>query len=119
MRIFFNVSIPGEATFLKPLNELAFRMAGYAGYSQAEARQIASAVVDAAARAIKDSGERFGPIDIRFQQNAEQFEVMLTYGGHPKAQPDTAACLHEGWVCSREGEVNVCRMARQLPAEPS
>jgi hypothetical protein len=87
----------------------------YAGYRQDDARELTSAITEGAAEAIRQTSVSPSEIDLHFQTTDERFEVTLSY-------PDRTG--HEAgripaFVCGREGNRNVCRMARALPVEPS
>ena len=118
MSFLFHVSIPCDATFLAPMRELTERVVEYAGYNRSDANDIADTIMAGAEEAIRQSGRRATPIDLHFQTDDERFEVTLTYADRALGDGETAGSL-SAFVCGREGELNVCRMARNLPTAPS
>jgi hypothetical protein len=115
MGFLFHVSLPGRTELLEPLRELAARVVEYAGYRQDDARELTAAITEGAAEAMRQASASPVEIDLQFHTDDERFEVTLSY-------PDRAgpqAGHIPSFVCGREGDRNICRMARNLPIEPS
>ncbi len=116
MGFLFHVSIPGNTELLQPLGELTARVVEYAGYRQEVARELAAAITEGAAEAIRQSSSAPMPIDLHFQTDDERFEVVLSYAD--RAEPGASPGRLRSFTCDREGNRNVCRMARDLPVAP-
>ena len=115
MSFLFNMSIPGDTGFLEPLLELATKVAGYAGYQARDAEQIASTIREGAAEAIRLTSAAPVPIEILFRTQAERFEVTLSYEHAAPDRPVPARPVN-GFVCNREGHLNICRLSKDLPS---
>ena len=110
----FNMSIPGDKGFLEPLLELAVKVAEYAGYQAADAKDIGATIRSGAAEAITLSAASPVPIEILFRTHETQFEVTLTYDNGSSGRPAPRR-LAKTFTCGREGHLNICRMSRNLP----
>jgi hypothetical protein len=115
MGFLFHVSMPGKTELLVPLRELAARVVEYAGYRQEDARELTSVITEGAEEVIRQADTAPVEIDLQFQTDDERFEVTLSYPD--RAGPRSGSL--KSFVCGREGDRNVCRMARNLPIEPS
>jgi hypothetical protein len=115
MGFLFHVSLPGKTELLEPLRELAARVVEYAGYRQDDARELTSVITEGAAEAIRQASALPVAIDLQFETDDERFEVTLSYPD--RAGPSSGSI--PSFICGREGDRNVCRMARSLPIEPS
>jgi hypothetical protein len=115
MGFLFHVSLPGKSELLVPLRELAARVVEYAGYRQDDARELTSVITEGAAEAMRQASTAPLEIDLQFETDDDRFEVTLSYPDHAGSRSGSI----KSFVCGREGDRNVCRMARNLPIEPS
>jgi hypothetical protein len=111
MSFLFSVSIPGDASFLEPLKELAVKVAEYAGYGVADATELGTTISDEASRAISLMSAA-APIDVLFEKDESRFLVTLAHDS-ATAQAGSPATSFQ---CRPEGGRRVCRLARDLPA---
>ncbi len=112
MSFLFSVSIPGDASFLEPLRELAVKVAEYAGYGVEDATELGMTITDEASRAISLMAAAAAPIDVLFEKDESRFLVTLA---HESAKTQTGSPA-TGFDCRPEGGRRVCRLARDLPA---
>jgi hypothetical protein len=111
MSFLFSVSIPGDTSFLKPLRELAVKVAEYAGFGVADATELGTAITDEASRSISLVSAA-APIEILFEKDDSRFLVTLAHDS-ARAQAGGPTTAFE---CRPEGGRRVCRLARDLPA---
>ena len=114
MSFLFHMSIPGEASFLEPLLELAVKVAEYAGYRATDAQEIGASIRNGAAEAIRLAARSPMPLEIVFRTRDAQFEVTLSYDHGSSGRP-APQHLAESFRCGREGHLDICRMSRSLP----
>jgi hypothetical protein len=108
MAFLFNIRFSCERALVDPLRDLTDRVAQYAGYAARDANEIGDAVGDSAAMAVGQSSDSAPDVEIEFHTSDTAFEVTLSVPGGAFETPD-------GFTCTREGSVTVCRFTRRLP----
>lgn len=104
MRFLFNASMPCDAAYADPFRDLVDRVAQYAGYHAAEARQIADHAADALAQ-LPRSPEN---AEFEFKASETTFDVTMVVAGALTEAPP-------GFTSSRDGGRTVFRLTRKLP----
>jgi hypothetical protein len=125
----FTLTIPCDGQLVGTVRQVAERVAQCAGYTAADASQLASGVehaVETVMQGLERESARPQPVDIRFERDEHHLDVWLCYRSNDgdraaiEAAVSGDAALRQGMddvEFGRHGDLCYCRLRRGLPRE--